>query len=45
MEIVAGGFHTCGVRADGRVECWGDDTFGQSTPPRSAALRSDARGG
>ena len=31
--VSAGGHHTCGVTADGSVECWGDDSDGQSTPP------------
>ena len=25
--------HTCGVRRDASVACWGDDIFGQVTPP------------
>jgi Regulator of chromosome condensation (RCC1) repeat len=24
---------TCGVRTDGTLACWGDDSAGQSTPP------------
>ena len=32
-SISAGGLHTCGVRTDGSVLCWGSDEFGQSTPP------------
>ena len=27
------GRHTCGVRQDGSVDCWGDDFGGQATPP------------
>ena len=26
-------WHTCGVRSDGTVDCWGFDDFGQATPP------------
>ena len=32
-SVSAGGAHTCGVRLDGSVACWGDDGFGKSTPP------------
>ena len=27
------GRHTCGVKTSGSVDCWGDDRFGQATPP------------
>ena len=31
--ISAGGYHSCGLRGDGTVECWGSNDYGQSTPP------------
>ena len=31
--VSAGHEHTCGLKADGSVECWGDDEYGQATPP------------
>ena len=33
VSVSAGGFHTCGVRRDGSVACWGRNEFGQATPP------------
>ena len=32
-QVSAGGSHTCGVKADGKIVCWGNDDHGQSTPP------------
>ena len=34
MAISAGGYHTCGLRADGVAVCWGSDDSGQIAVPR-----------
>ena len=31
--IAAGSFHTCGLRQDGGVSCWGYNHHGQASPP------------
>ncbi len=31
--VSSGQIHTCGVRTDGTLACWGDDTSGQASPP------------
>ncbi len=31
--IAASTYHTCGLRTDGTIECWGDNDFGQGDPP------------
>ena len=31
--ISAGYEHTCGVRMDGILDCWGSNEYGQATPP------------
>jgi alpha-tubulin suppressor-like RCC1 family protein len=28
VRLAAGGFHTCHIRGDGTVRCWGDNRFG-----------------
>lgn len=32
-QIDAGAYHTCAVGVDGTLVCWGDNAYGQSTPP------------
>ena len=32
-SVSVGGYHTCGVAADGSVACWGSDGYGVSSPP------------
>ena len=32
-QVAAGAVHTCGLKRDGTVACWGHSTFGETTPP------------
>ncbi len=32
-SVSAAEHHTCGVRIDGTVSCWGSDAYGKATPP------------
>ena len=34
ISVSAGEHHTCGVRPDGSVACWGNDAYGKATPPK-----------
>src|SRR5687767_11812133 len=43
-SVSAGGIHTCGVRTDGVVLCWGDNGQGQSTPPSGTFTAVSAGG-
>ena len=43
-QISAGGDHTCGLRADGSVTCWGGDFFGQSAPAAGTYTQISAGG-
>ena len=31
--VAAGGFHSCGLRTDGSVTCWGDNQYSQTEVP------------
>ena len=44
VSVSAGGTHTCGVRADGSVVCWGDDGFRQASPPEGTFASVSAGG-
>lgn len=41
-SVEAGWFHTCGIRADGRVRCWGRNREGQADPPEGTFEAVDA---
>ena len=43
-SVSVGLSHTCGVKTDGAVACWGDDFLGQATPP-SGEFSSVSAGG
>ena len=43
-QIAAGGLHSCGLLPSGTVECWGDDSDGQSSPPSSIFDQVEAGG-
>ena len=43
-QVSAGGWHTCGLKADGTITCWGDNSHGQRTPPGGAFGQVSAGG-
>jgi hypothetical protein len=42
VRITVAEDHACAIGADGAAHCWGDDTYGQSTPPGGALVALDA---
>ena len=42
LSVDSGQVHTCGVKTDGSVVCWGSDWYGQSTPPSGSFLQVSA---
>ena len=40
--VSAGENHTCGLRTDGTVSCWGDNRQGQTTPPQGTFTQVSA---
>ncbi len=45
QQITSGGLHTCGLRPDGSVRCWGDDEKSQLTPPAGVLFKKISAGG
>jgi hypothetical protein len=43
-QVSAGLWHTCGLRSDGTVECWGANDDGESSPPSGAFAQVSAGG-
>ena len=43
--VSAGGVHTCGLRTDGTVACWGSNPSGAATPPDGTFTQVSAGGG
>jgi hypothetical protein len=41
-QVSAGCFHTCGVKADGTLACWGRNEDGQATPPAGTFIQVSA---
>jgi len=44
VAISAGGEHSCGLRRDGTVACWGNNGSGQATPPGGTFTSADIGG-
>ena len=42
VSVRAGSHHTCGVRTDGAVACWGNDEYGQSSTPTGSFVSVSA---
>ena len=38
VSVSAGERHTCGVKTDGSVECWGENSSGQATPSNGSFI-------
>ena len=42
--VSAGGEHTCGLRENGAIECWGNNNYGQSDDPEGSFTAVSAGG-
>ena len=44
VDLVSGAHHSCAIAQDGSVRCWGDNVYGQATPPNESFSRIFAGG-
>ena len=44
-EVSAGGAHSCGLRSDGSLVCWGDNSSGQAVAPSGSFSQVSAGSG
>jgi len=42
LQVSAGGSHTCGLRTNRSVECWGSDIYNKTSPPPGAFTQISA---
>ncbi len=43
-QVSAGAHHTCGLKTDGTLACWGRNDYGQATPPAGTFSQVSAGG-
>ncbi len=44
IQVSAGYAHTCGLRTDGTLACWGCNDYGQAAPPAGTFSQVSAGG-
>ena len=44
VQVGAGAAHSCGLRTNGELACWGDNSHGQSAPPGGSFFQVSAGG-
>ena len=42
VSVSAGSYHTCGMRSDGSVACWGRNKSGEAAPPAGSFVSVSA---
>ena len=45
LDVAAGGYHSCGIKSDGEVWCWGYGGYGQTTVPSALGAAKEVAAG